>query len=371
MDVNDRIKRDLEEVSKEYEIKKENYIKKMREKYPSDVPNSASNVALISGVFIENSFGPKVGECTPFFETEMEKVFVWTPEEDKDSVLIIQANEKVKDNPCWVTLASIVELSRAAFVSFEIGFSDNRYLYNWIYYFDPNVGVRNSTFYGKSIGGPTDIEAFELNSGVILKATDISDMAFVIELLCRDEKAYTATAALHSSFSLHYCCFICETGKVAYHDHLLEEPELWEHVSAIPDMEVAIVQAFRSVEAILGEPPNRNKKTKMLEFIDRWKSKLGLDPTAIYEKAGVSYLDFYYTLFFELRNASAHSYGNVHYKLLRKNTVASQCFATILLFEYIKKNALKNDEAIDKILFNKELLSRVSPNMRTCLTKKS
>lgn len=348
-------------------LEEERYI---AEKYPLDVPNKASNYALVTGVFIENSYEPYKGDFIDFFEIENERVLIWTPEEDKNSVLVVEVKEAVKNNVCWITVASMIELSRSLFTSFEQRLSDDKFSYKWMYYFDPNIEIANTTFYGMSIGGPNLLESAVFNSGVILKATDIADMAHIIELLYRDEKAYTASAALQSSFKLHYCCLICETGHTYYHNHISQEPEIWEHVSVIPEMEIAIVQACRSVEAILGEPPNRTNPRKAYDFKKKWKELLGFDAESIYEKASMSYLDFYYKLFHEFRNSSAHSFGNIHYNLLRKNTVDSQCFAAKILFEYIENNTIDNLSAIEKLSFNKDMLSHVSTEYSTKLTKK-
>ena len=45
-----------------------------------------------------------------------------------------------------------------------------------------------------------------------------------------------------------------------------------------------------------------------------------------------------YKLFFDLRNPSAHSYGNIHYELERNRTVQAQCFAAIIIREYFCKH---------------------------------
>ena len=354
------------------------YVKELTEqkeeilkKYPFDIPNKVCNKAIITGLFIENSFNPHVGECIDFFKVENEKAFVWTQKENEYSVLLIEVDEKVKDKKCWITLASIIELSRYLATSFERKMSDNIFDYSWIYYFDPKINIENTTFYGMQIGGPTPLQLIRFSSGIILKATDIAEMAHIIELLCRDEKAYTAAANLKSSFSLNYCCLICESGSIAYHDHLAEELNLWEHVAVIPEMEMAIVQACRTAEAILGEPPRRDKQTKIFGFKEKWKSLLGFEADTIYEKVGKSYFDFYYDLFFNLRNPSAHSYGDVHFNLLKKNTVEAQCFAAKILFEYINTHAIDNLGARERLLFNNELLSRVSEEMTTKITNKS
>ena len=46
------------------------------------------------------------------------------------------------------------------------------------------------------------------------------------------------------------------------------------------------MQACRSVEAILGEPPNR-KPTKVYAFKERWKQIVGFDPDSIFEKGQI------------------------------------------------------------------------------------
>ena len=351
------------------ELKKQD--EEILNKHPLDVPNKASNKAVITGLFIENSFKPFEGDLIDFFKLGHEKVFVWTQKENEFSMLLVEVDEKVKDEKCWITLASIIELSRYLCTYFERKMSDDIFDYKWIYYFDPKIGIEHSTFYGMTIGGPSPLELTEFASGVVLKATDIAEMAHIIELLHRDEKAYIATANLKLSFSLSYCCLICETGSIAYHDHLAEEPKLWEHVSVLPEMEAAIVQACRATEAILGEPPKRGKQTKERKFKEKWKTLLGFDADTTFEKGGKSYFDFYYELFFELRNPSAHSYGDVHFDLLKKNAVAAQCFAAKILYEYTNTHALDNSVAREKLQFNNGLLSRVSKNMMTKNTKKN
>lgn len=48
--------------------------------------------------------------------------------------------------------------------------------------------------------------------------------------------------------------------------------------------------------------------------------------------------------------------------------VDTQCFAAIVLKEYISKHKLPNEAAIEKLKFNKEVLSKVCDDMSTPLT---
>lgn len=244
------------------------------------------------------------------------------------------------------------------------GISPEMLEYRWVYYFDQNKKLFEQVFYNTD-----QFDQIHLKSGRVIKATDIAILAPEIDLMLRDDKAYTSLMMLCNSFLQHYICLICELSKHPYHDHLSEEPEIWEHASIIPNMEAAIVQACRSVEGILGEPPNSTKQTAVLKHKEKWKLLTGIDPDSTFEKAEMSYWDFYYKLFFDLRNPSAHSYGNIHFELEKAKTVQAQCFAAFIVNAYFQKNILELNEAQSKLNFNMDLLARVSENMSTELTK--
>ena len=237
--------------------------------------------------------------------------------------------------------------------------------YKWMYYFDPcKSTIDNTTSYNLS-----SIEQKFMSTGINLKPTEIASLASVIELLIRDDQAYTALSLVFSAFCTHSCCLICEMSKHPWHDHLAEEPSIWQQAQMLPSLETAVVQSCQAVEAIIGEPPNQKKPGKVFAHKQHWKDTIGIDPDDIFEKANMSYLDFYYKLFFELRNPSAHSYGNIHYDLARKRAVESQCFAAIIVQKYIDKHTVDNETAIDSLKFNRELLDKVSETMSTCMTK--
>ncbi|MDK2801392.1 MAG: hypothetical protein PWQ70_3011 [Clostridiales bacterium] len=81
---------------------------KLLEKYPPDVPNSKCLHAFIKGINIENSFKPSVGDFLPLFETENEKIFVWTYEKDYYSALISKVEPEIKTKPFWKTVGSLL-----------------------------------------------------------------------------------------------------------------------------------------------------------------------------------------------------------------------------------------------------------------------
>jgi hypothetical protein len=356
---------DLRVLLKQYyeQAKKEQML---AEKYPPNPPNDVCYHALMSGILIENSFGPMIHDYIPFFNTEYEKIFIWTHSKNAYSVLISEVKTEVKNKRFWKNVGTILYLAMSYFDAFE-GTDEERIInYNWIYYFDPNLSLDDMVLYNIN----TMDQKF-LMSGIVKKATEIENMSQIIELLLRDDVCFTALSQMVSSFQSHYCCLICELGLSPVMMHNSHEPSIWEHGYLIPKMETGIVQACKCVESILGEPPNRHKRSRLIEHKKKWKDLLGIDADDTYKKSKsrMSYLDFYYHLFDELRNPSAHSYGNIHFDLERKKTIEAQCFAALILREYINKHIKSNEQASGILNFNKGLLERVSENMSTKLTK--
>lgn len=369
MDKKDRLfadnEDDLRVLLKQYyeQAKKEQML---AEKYPPNPPNDVCYHALMSGILIENSFGPMIHDYIPFFNTEYEKIFIWTHSKNAYSVLISEVKTEVKNKRFWKNVGTILYLAMSYFDAFE-GTDEERIInYNWIYYFDPNLSLDDMVLYNIN----TMDQKF-LMSGIVKKATEIENMSQIIELLLRDDVCFTALSQMVSSFQSHYCCLICELGLSPVMMHNSHEPSIWEHGYLIPKMETGIVQACKCVESILGEPPNRHKRSRLIEHKKKWKDLLGIDADDTYKKSKsrMSYLDFYYHLFDELRNPSAHSYGNIHFDLERKKTIEAQCFAALILREYINKHIKSNEQASGILNFNKGLLERVSENMSTKLTK--
>jgi hypothetical protein len=339
---------------------------KLIEKYPPDVPNSKCLHAYIKGINIENSFKPLVGDFSPLFETDNEKIFVWTYEINNYSALISKVEPEIKIKSFWKTMGSLINLSQAYSESFEGIDFDRRLEYYWIYYFSEQSPLSDLVFY--NLDG---MDYLSIHNGRIIKVTDLSRLAPVIELLNRDDRCYTAISLLFSSFQIHYCCLICELGLSPIRKHESHEPEIWEQADFITKMESAIVQACRCAESILGEPPNTTKQNRIIAHKQRWTELVGIDPDSIYERTKNSYWNFYIELFDVLRNPSAHSYGNIHFDLERKRAIDSQCFAALILRGYIDKQMKSDEEALDALHFNRDLLRLVDDEMSTKMTRQS
>jgi len=356
----------ISKASREIAIILEAQIKERESTYPPDPPNEVCHHAFIRGLSIENSFAPNVGDYIPLFGSDFETVYIWTHEQDKNSALVVDVNPCVRNLPLWRTLFSTVRLALVYSEAFESGFAENNYFeYKWVYYFDPKqTDLDDVEFYSIS-----SLDRKFIKDGRIIKATLLANLSPMIELFLRDERAYTAVSLLDAAFNIHYFCLICSLSDHPFHDHISKEFELWEHLEVIPKMEVAIVYACRCVESILGEPPNRNKDSAVLRHKDKWIALTGINPDDIFTKANISFLDYYYSLFFDLRNPSAHSYGYIHIDLERAKAVQAQTFAAIILRGYIELHEQSFDISKSILHFNQELLDRVSENMTTRLTR--
>jgi hypothetical protein len=127
------------------QIKKEQQM--LAEKYPPNPPNDVCYHALMSGILIENSFGPVVHDYIPFFNTEYEKVFIWTHSKGAYSALISEVKTEVKNTRFWKNVGTILYLAMSYFDAFE-GTDEERIInYNWIYYFDPNLSFDDMVFF--------------------------------------------------------------------------------------------------------------------------------------------------------------------------------------------------------------------------------
>ena len=174
-------------------------------KFPTDVPNTYCLHAYIKGVKIENSFKPSVGDFSQLFRTENEKIYIWTHKKDTNSALISKVEPQIKLIPFWKTVGNLINLSMAFNEAFEYIDFENKLEYYWIYYFKPEKNISDFTIFNLN-----EMDYPYLQNGRIIKATYLSRLAPIIQLLNNDDKCYTATSLLFSSFQIHNCCLICE-----------------------------------------------------------------------------------------------------------------------------------------------------------------
>jgi len=349
------------EIIKELEENNRNHQAYLNEYYPTDIPNKVCNHAFIQGIKFENSFKPKLYDFVPFMKCGDEELFLWTHTEDSYTALVSSVSMNIKEKNFWKNIGTIIRLAYSYSTDFEHTMESN---YKWCFYFDPNKSVSEQEIYDCS-----EYDSFSLLNGVILKLTELYNFSPIIELLLRDDKAYTAMSNFYASMKTHYCCLICELGRTSYKEHPSHEPKFWEQANVISDYEAAIVQACRCVEALIGKPTKKDNKSRFIEHKNRWLNVVGINPDDKFQKGDTTYIDFYYDLF-DLRNSAAHSYGNIPFELERKKAVDAQCFAALLLNGYVSKNVLSEEIVAEKLSINMDIIEKVNEKMSTPMTYK-
>ncbi|WP_404456872.1 hypothetical protein LG329_19630 (plasmid) [Virgibacillus necropolis] len=326
------------------------------EYYPNDIPNNVCNHAFIQGIKFENSYKPNVHDFVPLMKCDDEELFLWTHTKDSYTALVSRVSKNVKDRNFWKNIGTVIQLAYSYSREFEHTLELE---YRWCYYFDSNKLISEQEIYDCD-----DAERYSLLNGTILKLNDLYLISPIIELLLRDDKAFTAVSTFYASMNSHYCCLMCELGRYPYKKHLSHEPEFWEQANLISDYEAAIVQACRCVEALIGKPPKKENRNRLLEHKQKWINQIGINPDDTFPKSETTYIDFYYNLF-ALRNDAAHSYGTIPFELERKQTVNAQCFASLILDGYVTKNVLLEEIVIGKLNINQKLIEKVDETMST------
>lgn len=323
-------------------------VEKERQKkiYPANPPNEKCHHALINGTLVFNADSFKVHDLIPYFRVGHETLYIWVHSTDLHPVLLVDVDVPATPQNIWRSLASILELTQAIRSSFE--HIDN-YDYDWIYNFNPRKSLKENEFLN-----PENIDRL---SGTVHQLSYFAEFAPLIELLYRDERFYVMCMNLLASFNNHHFCLICAFEKEGYQKHPSHELPPWQAAQAIPKMEVAIVQATRAVEAVLGKPGKRDTDSKLQRTLKRWYDAIDLEPNLSYELTDKSNIDYYFELF-SIRGEAAHSLGAFPYQLSRQLTIEAQCFAWIILNSYYSKNALSKAKAINALNFNPDLIRR-------------
>ncbi|PLR76139.1 hypothetical protein CU633_17265 [Bacillus sp. V3-13] len=354
LDGNEKLKILLEQYQQAMDEKRKEHLKR----YPSDIPNKKCYHAIISGIKTDNSTGYKVKDYTPLLKTKHESLFIWTHTKNKNSSIVSEISLDIKELRYWKNMGYILELASAFYYDFEHTADTN---YHWIYYFDNSKSIEENEFQiGDHIGEGTF-------NGSVQKISFFKVVAPLIELLLRDDKFYTSVSIFRNSVESHWFCFVCELSKSGLIKHPSHEPLLWEEAKIIPKLEAALVQSCRAVEAILGKPGKREDKAKVIKAKERWRSLINLEPDDIYSKKNISYFDYYYELF-ELRNNSAHSYGELPFSVSRKLTIEAQCFSYLVISAYLENHQMSVEDASKVLELNTKLIEWDPEDFSTIIT---
>jgi hypothetical protein len=319
--------------------------------YPGDPPNASCNHAILKGVLVSNESGFKTHDFTPLFEIPNEAVSIWTHTKSTNSCLVSRVSDDVHHETVWISAGTLIHLAMGLTSFFEhVPDID----YDWIYNFNPQLAVTDCTF--------MDVDSYDRFSGTVKKVCDLANLAQLMELLIRDERFLVATQNLFASFANHWFCVICALSPMTHRKHPNDEQLIWQFADSIPRMEAAIVQATRSVEAILGKPGRRRDRV-----LDRWSAAIPLDPHEDFGFKPISLIDYYYELF-GVRGDAAHSLGKLSLGMSRELTIEAQCFACKVHRSYCENNCLSTDAAMSALNFNRPLVEAEPDDWSTQIT---
>jgi hypothetical protein len=313
---------------------------------PVDAPNNVLKHALIEGIDISNDFILSKGDLNEFFSIGHEKFYCWTHETDEYSKLVVEVNPKVKEKALWKTGISVLETAFTMACELE---STHEFVYDWVYRFNHNESIDNLHFLKDRY--------HTLNKSSIHRIHEFSNIAVLIEILTRDDKFFIACQNIIAAKQNHEFCQVCALTPEHLRKHKDHEPEIWERINLLPKMEAAIVQATRSVEAILGKPGKRGKTVKLSKVKERWSKNISINPDEEFKLTGQSFLDYYYALF-ELRNKAAHSYGELSFHMQRQETIEAQSFVWIIISDYYEKNSISEEDSLKALNFNIKLINQ-------------
>ena len=328
--------------------------------YPPDPPNAACRHAVVDGIFVQNSSMPAAGDYRPLFVFGSERIHVWTPGRDEYSVLVSEVDPSVK-SVTWKTFKSALRISAALTSSFE---SLLELEYRWIYRFDPKTPRAEQEWLDP------DGEPLILQQGEVHSIRYLHDSAHYFG-------AVTPRRSILHGGSEHADC----SGQSLVLPNVRTPSSRPAHAreSRASDMgirfrdtrmEVAIVQATRAVEAILGKPGNREEPKKLERMKTRWRAAIALDPDERFDLAGTTHLNYYYELF-ETRGRAAHSLGNLPFSVSRELTILAQSFAWQVLLSYFRHNSVGLAEAVKILKFEESVVNSEPADWSTRLTRES
>jgi hypothetical protein len=321
--------------------------REIEKRFPPDPPNSKCHHAIIDGLQLSNSVGvfspdlsnmARTGDVKRLFQFNSEQLYRWTHKQNEYSIFLSTVPVRTRPSGVWRTAATALRLAVAIGSEFE-HMPDTRYV--WIYHFDRRKPFPEQTVYDSDI----------LRGGQIHPVHFWAENAQVLELLARDERFYLAAQYLYAAFQNHWFCLLCalSSGR-RKHEH--PEPDIWELSDRLPGMEIAVVQATKAVEGLLGKPGDRGTPQKLERVKARWSSAISLSPDESFIQSGQSFLDYYYALF-GIRGVAAHSFGQYSPKMSRMAAVQAQCFAWVILLEYFKKHRTSINESLKRLKYSR------------------
>lgn len=330
-------------------------------------PNSEFNVAIISKVQIDNSFFPELSEMNEILNLPNEQIFVWTHTDNEYSKLVTKVNLDVQNKNYWKTFGVILKQTRALTTHFEDIIDPN---YHWVKDFDPTlkpydlVHAELERYRNDEFNFKFEVDQI-IKNGSIFNLHFLYENADIIASLVKDDKFFWSVQHLLSSLENHWYCHTCELSPPHLRKHPSHDFDKHYEVFVLPRLEIAIIQAVKSIEGILGQPGSNEQRR-----IERWEKSLSIPYNEEFRNTGKTNLEYHDYLVNELRNKVAHNIRNKPFKFNRAQTIDAQFYAWTIIHDFYSKNLMTSIDGINSLDFNVDIQKRINPNICTRMTTK-
>lgn len=341
-------------------LRKQEIVDQFNEKFPPKPPHQECRHAELRGVKFRNGTLPRKGDYRYLLTWGHETLHLWTHTQNSYTGLVAEVDESVNSVDIWRTFGEALKLAIALNRCLE---SFPQMCYQWIYWFDPSLD-RSEQHYG-----PEPPSVYD-EGAEIIRIQQIYEVSSQLELLQRSEPFFVSIQNLIVAIENHQFCQECALVPPERRMHHHSEPEKWEQVIALPKMETAIVQATRAVEGLLGQPGDRSTKQKLRRVQNRWQQAVDIKCDEVFSDTGLSYLDYYYSLF-NLRGNSAHCRGSLPFDLTRRLAVQAQTFAWNIVIAFFRKHRLAAEDVVEVLKMNQDLIESEPEIWSTPLTAES
>ena len=319
-------------------------------------PNKNINTGVLSGLRIENTFGPLEKECLQVLSLPYENVSVWTYKKGTYSKLISEINPAVNQLYYWKNFGILFKYARAFTSAFESFIEMD---YNWIKNFDHFKKIEE-LHYPKLTKYMNDNFIFDYHLTNIYDRGEVLDLSYFFDNkklfneLYENETFFFSVQHLVSAFSIYR----------NYHMHLSIPTSLTKRYNqvydksygafALPRLEIAIIQATKAVEVLLDKPSKNKEKIE-----ERWLKLFNIDPNKKFLDTELSYVNYYAYLHNEIKDNITQYIKTEPFDRLYGVAIQAQEFARKLVNSYYEKLISSSNKKDKSITFGKEVELRI------------
>ncbi len=315
-------------------------------------PNKNINTGVLSGLLIENTFGPLEKECLQVLSLPYENVSVWTYKKGTYSKLISDINPKVNQLYYWKNFGILFKYAKAFTSAFE---SFIELDYNWIKNFDRFKKIEE-LHYPKLTKYMNDNFIFDYHLTNIYDRGEVLDLSYffdnkkLFKELYVNDTFFFSVQHLVSAFSIlrnYRINLSISTGLKKRYNQVYDKSY---EAFALPRLEISIIQATKAVEGLLNKPSKNKEK-----IVERWVKLFNIDPNKNFLDTELSYVNYYAYLINEIRDNITRYVKSKPYDRIHVMAIQAHEFARKLIVSYYEKLISSTNKEDKSITFGEEV----------------